>query len=455
MSDNIIDTFQSPAAARHVCRVAYTLGAYQPVRSTIIDENPYFYQDIDPETEGLDDGMESAGLFFNPDEFDALEREIENLRREIKMLERASEGAAIKQDEAEKYFQENAVTFARTYILKTSNQAERLQVLTDRLRRSRLASAYLDSAECHGVKIEFCGQAEGAHYDRRLKVISINPILADDDVILLAVRELRRHWQHRQGALIHPLLFHPDSAILVNRAQCADLAVSMVRIAWEMQLSVDRAVWERIETTGLGDLGRAFAREAFADFRTINNGKASAAVFETWFLSERPRHEDKTLIREMLADYKGYVFEGTQSRNMLTPAIITALGIMPYGNNYLSAHAAAIVSDPAFNEVRDRSNSNFLWFIKFENTFRETERDLQSHPAPTQPGTRTGIVSKQDISQDTSHEHAKVVRLFAEDRQSVDKSGRRARAGNPGSGRQRTKGNTSADIIYLRRWSSE
>ena len=35
------------------------------------------------------------------------------------------------------------------------------------------------------------------------------------------------------------------------------------------------------------------------------------------------------------------------------------------------------MDDAIFNEVRDRSNANFLWFVKFERSFRETEQHLQ------------------------------------------------------------------------------
>ena len=58
--------------------------------------------------------------------------------------------------------------------------------------------------------------------------------------------------------------------------------------------------------------------------------------------------------------------------------MITAMGEQPFGKNYLSQYARAIIEDPVFTEVRDRSNANFLWFIKFERSFRETEQALQS-----------------------------------------------------------------------------
>ncbi|HEY8191525.1 MAG TPA: DUF6782 family putative metallopeptidase, partial [Alphaproteobacteria bacterium] len=205
----------------------------------------------------------------------------------------------------------------------------------------------------------------------------INPDRTPGEQLLLAARELRRLWQHRNGALLHPLMFHPEQAILVNRAQIADLSVSMVRIAWELQLANDPAAWDRLEISSMADLAHAFARESALDFRTLNNGAAQSAVFEAWFLSERCRHEDRKLIQQMLADYHGYVFESGQPPQSVTTELISALGSMPFGKNYLAPFVATIAQDAIFTEVRDRSNANFLWFIKFERSFRETEHDLQ------------------------------------------------------------------------------
>jgi len=132
----------------------------------------------------------------------------------------------------------------------------------------------------------------------------------------------------------------------------------------------------------MADLTRAFAREAYMDFRSVNGGEASAAVFEAWFMSERCRQEDRRLIQQMLADYQGYVFENINPSTTVTAELILALGSQPQGKsagkNYLSQYVTAIMGDALFTEIRDRSNANFLWFIKFERSFRETEQELQT-----------------------------------------------------------------------------
>ena len=172
-------------------------------------------------------------------------------------------------------FQDNAVALGAA--LNTDTQPEK--TLLQSLRKSRLAAAFLDFAATFNMKFIFTAQEASAQYHKESGNILLNPHLPLADQLLVASRELRRLWQHRQGALLHPLTFQPDQAILINRAQSADLAVTMVRIGWELQLAGERDAWTRLETSSLGDMARAFARESYSDFRTLNNGTASCAVF--------------------------------------------------------------------------------------------------------------------------------------------------------------------------------
>lgn len=412
------------------CRVAYTLNNSQPVACTIIGDQPLFYMDFDAGTD--DDFMSEIA------ELGLLEREINQLKNEIDSYNKFSAGVtgSLEKRVEEFLFDAGMMTKGEKQIDNAATLAE----LKATLAQSRLAAAYLEFAEKHNVEIAFSSQVEKAFYDRRAGKILLNPHLNIADMTLLTVCELRRHWQHRQGALIDALKFHPDNAILINRAQTADLSVSMIRTAWEIQLSGNRTIWERIETSTLADLGRAFAREAFLDFRTINNGRASAAVFETWFLSERCRHQDKALIQQMLADHQGYVFDIDQSLTAVTPALISALGNMPYGKNYLAEHASMIIADPVFTDVRDRSNANFLWFIKFERSFKETEQELQV----SGDLTATGISPAAKQAKDHAHEpHTAEIITLANS--------------NLGTGKRRPVKNDgkAAQVVYLRRWSGD
>ena len=214
---------------------------------------------------------------------------------------------------------------------------------------------------------------------------------------------------------------------MVNRVQEADLAVSIVRIAWELQLSGIREIWNYIERSAISDLARAYAREAFNDFRTINNGSASASVFETWFLSERCTQHDKKIVQAMIADYNGYVFDDTNASKAVTAELIAGLGTMPYGKNYLSPYANIIMNDPIFTEVRDRSNANFLWFVKFERSFKETECELHNGSDLSTQDIRHVVNYQSQDCNDGNKSTAEIIQLFGsqEKDQKTEKSGKR------------------------------
>jgi hypothetical protein len=433
------DTFENNDTAhkftRGHCHVAYTINNSQPVICTIIGDQPLFYMDMDI-------SAEDEGGVMDDLEMGLLEKEIGLLRQGIKSLDRlCKESGADSASKIEEFHNDLQA------LLGPATQATDMNALKAALGVSRLATSYMDFADQHNISVEYSSQVETALYDRAAARIQINPALDMDVQKLLLAQELRRHWQHRAGALIHPLMFHPDNAILVNRAQIADLAVSMVRIAWELQLAGDKSAWERIENSSMADLGRAFAREAFLDFRTINNGLASAAVFECWFLSERCRAQDKIVINQMLADQHGYVFDLEHTVPNVTPSLIAALGSMPFGKNYLSEHAATILEDTIFTDVRDRSNANFLWFIKFERSFRETEQELQTQSGPTAKGVRPAA----QTSQDQTDAPAQIVQLFAT---APDRAQKPAKSGRPLSGKAAEQAGGS-NVIYLRRWSGD
>lgn len=365
MSD-IIDYNAAAVTPNVTCSVAYTINNSQPVRSTIIGDQPFFYMDADIEDEEFDD-MSEAELAMLAGELEALKREIEVFDRMSDMNDGAE--SCIYQE-----IGENIVNVTQEIPKNDQN----IQEIIDIVAKSRLGNAYLERAIEDSVDIAYSEGCEAAYYDQIGRSIRLNGDLEQEEQVLLLTRELRRHWQNAEGALLHPLGFHPDQAILMNRLQMADLSVAMVRTAWELQLSGYKQAWTRIDRSSLADLGRAMAREAYTDFRTLNNGLASQAVFEAWFLSERCKHADKELIQMMLSDHDSMIHNLDSAEHQMTPAIIAAIGTVPYGKNYLGMHAPVIMEDAIFNEVRDRSNANFLWFVKFERSFRETEQHLQN-----------------------------------------------------------------------------
>lgn len=354
--------------------IAYSINNWQPVECTLVSDQPFFYMD---DSYDLDDDSILAEEFL--DEYGMISDEI--LLSEMTQMKQKLEAChnlsdIHKKDSGQrlKEFQADSESFSSV------NQPESasLETIEKILLKSRMGQELLKFSESQNIKIEISKQSDTAQYDKGAGKIFIRPDLNITDQVLLLVQELRRFWQDAHGAMINPLSLHPDKAILVNRAQKADLAVTVIRCAWEMKLQGALDIWSRIENSSLADLGRALAREALTDFRTLNNGKALSAVFETWFLSERCRQEDKNLIQAMLADYQGYVYADAETSHKTSVNLICKLGEQPFGKNYLASYAHMILSDSLFTEVRDRSNANFLWFIKFERTFKETEQELQS-----------------------------------------------------------------------------
>lgn len=416
-----------------ICRVAYTINNHQPVMSTIIGDQPLFYMDFDIQED--DEFMDAADLKILEDELLALKAQIQKCDETISETSFCSEKRA-------QQFREDAVFISQQN--KEAVKDEKIADLIRTLESSRLAKSFLEFAKDHCIEIKFSKQAQDAFYDRKTGLILINPDIDETTQILLAARELRRHWHHRQGALIHPLLFQPDNAILIHRSQQADLSIAMIRVAWELQLSGYNEAWEHLEDSTMQDLCQAFAREAYLDFRTVNNGFASASVFETWFLSDRCRFQDKGLIQNMLTDHQGYVFSDSNAMQHVTTELITALGSMPYGKNYLAEHAFTIMNDPIFTEVRDRSNANFLWFIKFERSFKEAEQELQPKFEPAARGVLPSAMNPKDQDRnDATEEESNIVTIYDNSPQSGDRKSKRKLT--------KSEQDKSADIIYLGR----
>lgn len=364
------------------CRVSYILGNDQPVLCTYIGFDPLFYG-----TDEIDE--------YGDDTLDDLTPELFVLDQKPQAPKGKPSYLEINEKHEKdilKLVRENAKVITSS---KTKKSLIKLDDLMMRLSQSGTARIILSDIKARNVAIEINDQVAGAFYDRQASAIFVNPHMDKELAVLEVSKEMRRAWQHKNGVLIHPLTFHPDDAIVINRAQSADLIISQIRIAWELKLADDEAVWDEVMNTQARDIAKSYAREATRDFRSLNNGWASQVAFEKWFLTDRARHEDKVLIQMMLSDHQGYVFEDEDTSRMATLDLIAGLGRMPIGKNYLSSMSKAILNDPMYSEIRDRSNANFLWFIKFEKSFRETERDLQMKEGNIE-ATSTNAISSMD-----------------------------------------------------------
>lgn len=429
-------------------KVAYTLNNAQPVSCTIIGNQPMFYLDFEEDF--------ADPSFLDGEEIAILEKEVSKLKREIEEFDRFTNFLNEEEDQKFQSILDNSASFSqKAEAMDDFSSASFMAQTIKLLEQSRTAKAYLEFGAKHNLEIKASMKVETAEYDRRSGLILVNPSLDIRDAVLLTARELRRHWQHRHGALINPLVFQPDNAVLLNRLQCADLTTALVRTAWELQLSGHKEVWERLEDSPMADLARAFAREAFLDFRTINNGVANAAVVESWFLSDRCKAEDKALIQQMLVDAQGYVFESNDAMRSVTAELISALGTMPFGKNYLAHHTMTILDDPIFNEVRDRSNANFLWFIKFERSFRESEHELQNGESSSGRTSGTSKTSSSG-SNHAKPQNADIISFQPkqDNAGSVSEQGV-FKAEQSGKPVKSTDADDGQNIIYLRRWSGE
>ena len=105
----------------------------------------------------------------------------------------------------------------------------------------------------------------------------------------------------------------------------------------------------------------------------------------------------------MISESASYTFNSKEISERISIDLIYALGAQPFGSNYLAPHTNTILHDSVFTEARDRSNANFLWFIKFERSFQEAEQELQPHEFINKSGIDQTINHKNK-TEDTSNE---------------------------------------------------
>lgn len=269
----------------------------------------------------------------------------------------------------------------------TGNQSSRLEkdgvisiaTLTQTLLFSRTAAALHDTLQGQGLQVIYDTQTPLSQYYPReggAHLIALNPHHPKGDLLNLLARELRRAWQKSQGALVNPLAYEPDEAILVNRAQQADVFMMSIKIAWELKLVGENEAWDYLVGSPMADVSRLFESKASGDFRTLNNGEAARAAYDLFFEGPRTKMHDKRIIHQMLLDETGYI-KSRQHRPQVSMDLFQRLGQLPNGRNYLAmGNQQRLPTDPIYASVEDRANANFLWFIKFERSFQEKELQM-------------------------------------------------------------------------------
>lgn len=245
------------------------------------------------------------------------------------------------------------------------------------LAESRTGASLLAEQPGRTLDIRYDRQTPVAQYYPRegRDIVTLNPFRPRGDLVNILSRELRRVWQHHHGALVNPLGFDPDEAILINRAQAADAFMISVKVAWELKLSGNNEPWGWLAGSPMADIGRVFEQKAQADFRTLNNGEASRAAYDKFFDNSRTKMHDKRIIHQMLLDESGYMKQPGKTHKIAAD-LFSRLGEMPDGRNYFALKNARVPTDTQYTSVEDRSNANFLWFIKFERSFQEKEMQM-------------------------------------------------------------------------------
>lgn len=246
--------------------------------------------------------------------------------------------------------------------------------LREMIGRSKTGQSMLEAAGVRDVTITLDSQTEVSQFYPIANVIALNPARPVGELINILSRELRRAWQHHQGLLLSPLHFEPDNAVLINRAQTADTLMISVRVAWELKLSGESLAWDYLVGSPLGDVGRVYELKA-RDFRTLNNGEAVRSAYDQWFQGNRTKAIDKSVIHHMLLDETGYIKDLGRDKRV-TLDLIARYGDMPYSRNYMNVKGYKDPTDQGYASVEDRSNANFLWFIKFERSFIEREKQM-------------------------------------------------------------------------------
>ncbi len=243
--------------------------------------------------------------------------------------------------------------------------------------KSRTGEALLRDALAQGLKIFYDPQTpQSQFYPRKeASVITLNPHRPRGDLLNMLVRELRRAWQHYQGALVNPMHFEPDDAVLVNRAQQADAFMVSVKVAWELKLVGESEAWDFMVGSPMAAVIHAFEVHAQQDFRSLNNGEAARAAYDKFFEGSCTKAHDKRIIHQMLLDDLGYM-KAAKKDTKAGAELFRKLGALPNSSNYLSIRNKKAPTDMCYATVEDRSNANFLWFIKFERSFQEKEMQM-------------------------------------------------------------------------------
>ncbi len=371
MSNNIVDINVTQRAASPKMRILLSMKQNRAF-CTMVTFDQYFFE-VDPEA--LEDEFH-AQLSLEGARFDVPEA--------LSVARETSDGfVTLGDDDAGLPLTDDVAELCASALVATA--ALDLANVVAQLRGSQTAANMLDQMERDGVSIAADNKTETAAFDEANKRITLNASLDETAAGLLLIRACRQ----AKLASVKTLLRNPDRAILVNRSLYAELNLVMIQVAWELSLSGDKAAWNMVSRSALADLAYAFGQRASSDFRALRDGRAQLAAFDQWFYSGRTRKADRTLIQGLLAnaenEFTGDIMDVISG--------IRAIGDRGIGRNYLTEHVMTLLEDGFYGEVRDRSNANFLWFVKFERSYRAAEEIVEAqNTADAAASNQNGVV---------------------------------------------------------------
>jgi hypothetical protein len=364
MDNQVWDTdfnYNGPQTVKVSCHVG-DFG--QRAICNMIGDQPLFYiEDSAEEDFSLEELLMVDGLSARD------EKMLDEMRAKMKAYDKSAQLLSeMKITELDEHF--NA--FLNDTVAKTT-----LEDVLSFANQSGTFKSYYDFVIKAGITLSLDNTIETSFYDTKLKTILINPNMDVQNATISTLKAMRLVWLQKQGALINPLAFQPEQAILINRMIAADNEIISIAMMWDMKLAGFEDMWNHAMAGSNYDLCSAYAMEAMTDFRAIKSGLALRATFEKWFISGRCKSEDRKIIQTMMGKHTDIQINHEDTSRTVALDVISAMGRRPHGDNYLSSIAVQIMNDGLFNDVRDRSNANFLWFITFERRMSEMEQELQ------------------------------------------------------------------------------
>lgn len=323
------------------CLMAYSINNRQPVICTIVADQPYFYMD---------------------ETYEELELETTFVEVPAKVVSKS-----LGYEEFKEQFLELSDELSIETPQKDVLDLENLNKLFSSVGFiNQTFSKHIDS-------ISFSDQVSTVEVQNR--TLKLNKNLPLETALFLSAISVRE--ASRKYSLFD---FEPEEAVLYNKLSHVDLIYFGLRFLWELKLLNGPKIWDNARKQLEYKFEQQFKVLQFIcgyDFRALRNGQALILVLENYFTNCSVFYPEKQAIQRMLSSSESFDIE--RKKIPLDIQVLKNLFYVEGDNQTILNYKrlSTLLTDPIFTEVRNRSNANFLWFIKFERSFRETEESLK------------------------------------------------------------------------------